>query len=214
MAPWQVAKLRTPGDLRAGTPGNKCVWLPKSKKITSSWSPYHRLFAPGLRPPRTKDDLSSPGLQEELHLAGFEKAMDKTLDMYQDQFKTQKHSQSKLKPIPGQGEYHYKHQTSKKSDTNILSTFIDQVDAGKLVLPLNTTKEDLEAHLDSIMVKAEYGGIKYTCRVCGQADKNRSRMREHIEIHIEGLSFPCNMCGKVSRTSHCLRDHIRKYHAE
>ena len=162
-----------------------------------------------------EDDLGGfLALAEELQLKGLAKALDKPLDLYQDQFEEPKQSPSQHKLISGQGEYHYKHQTSEESDIKIVSNFEDHVDADKLVLPLNTNKQDLKAHLDSMMVKAEYGEIKYTCRVCGKADKIRSHMREHIETHIGGLSFPCNLCGKVSRTSHCLRDHVRRYHAQ
>ena len=100
-------------------------------------------------------------LAEELQLKGLA-----NLDKYQDQFKKPKQSASQLKPIHGQGEYPYKHRTSRERDTKIVNTFEDQVFAGKLVFdPLNTNKEDFKAHLDSMMAITEYGENKYTCRV-------------------------------------------------
>ena len=89
----------------------------------------------------------------------------------------------------------------EESDTNIFNTF-DQyftvpVDAGNLMSPLDTNKEEFKVKLDSMMVKAENG--EYYCKVCGKASKNRGHIREHVETHIEGLSYPCNQCGKVSR---------------
>ena len=97
----------------------------------------------------------------------------------------------------------------QEKDTQLISNSDDNLfiprDAGKLVLPLNTIKEDLESHLDSMMVKAEDGEIKVICKVCRKSSKGTNwgrakfNMKQHIETHIEGLSYPCNQCGKVSR---------------
>ena len=96
-----------------------------------------------------------------------------------------------------------------ESNTKIISNFEEDltvpVDANSLVLPLDTTKEDLKAHLDSMLVKATNGEIKCICRVCGKSIKGKDwggakfNMRRHIETHIEGLSYTCNQCGNISR---------------
>ena len=80
----------------------------------------------------------------------------------------------------------------------------------KFLAPLDTNKEDLKAQLNSMMIKAEDGGIKYTWKVCGKTAKGKDwglvkrNMRQHIETHI----------GKVCSTSHCLSDHVRRYHCK
>ena len=79
------------------------------------------------------------------------------------------------------------------------------VDAGKLLVPLDTSRDHLKAQLESIMKKAEDEDIKYVCTVCGKTatGKNwgiaKKDMRKHIETHMEGLSYSCNQCDKASR---------------
>ena len=92
------------------------------------------------------------------------------------------------------------------------------VNAGGLLVPLDTTNENLKHHLDTMMTKAKDGAIKWVCTVCGKEIKGKSwglekfHMRDHIETHIEGLSYPCNQCGKVTKTSSSLRTHMTYYH--
>ena len=159
-------------------------------------------------------------LAEELQLKGLEG--DKTLDTDQEQIKDTKLSKSQRKHIHGPEEYPDKSKTHEENYTKIINTYEDcltiPVDAGNLVLPLDTNKEGLEAWLDTMMAKAEDGAIQFSCNVCGKTAKGngwaivKRNMRQHIETHIEGLSYPCNKCGKVCRTSHRLSDHARRYH--
>ena len=113
-----------------------------------------------------------------------------------------------LGPFEPEEEYE-KIQMSQEKNTQLIGNFDDHLfiplDAVKLVLPLDTSKKDLESHLDSMMVKAKDGEIKVICKVCGKSSKGTNwgrakfSMKQHIETHIEGLSYPCNQCGKVSR---------------
>ena len=111
--------------------------------------------------------------------------------------------------ILGQEEFNLQAPKCEESDTDTSVTFENipnvPVNADDLVVPLDTNKEDLKAHLESMMVKAEDGEIKWICKVCGKSTQGKnwghakSNLRVHVETHMEGLSYPCNQCGKVSR---------------
>ena len=148
-------------------------------------------------------------LAEDLHLKGLAKSQKDTSDDARAQIKSPE-------PSIKSEESHYKQETSKEFDMNTISTFEDDlvVPADKMCVPSN---DDLKTQLDSMMVMAEDGEIKYECTVCGKTAKTtkwataKLNMRGHIETHIEGLSYPCNQCGMVSRTSNGLRLHVRKH---
>ena len=89
------------------------------------------------------------------------------------------------------------------------------VDAGQMIVALDTNMEDLRVKLDSIMERVDDGDHKWRCTVCGKETKGRNAiqdMRRHIETHMEGLSYPCNQCDQVSRSSDSFRQHKAKSH--
>jgi len=47
---------------------------------------------------------------------------------------------------------------------------------------------------------------KHRCKICSKTMKDRVRMKEHVEIHMEGLQFTCNICPKVFRSRN-LKNH-------
>ena len=53
---------------------------------------------------------------------------------------------------------------------------------------------------------------KYSCKICDRVMPLKTRMKEHVETHIDNLSFPCNICEKMFRSRHSLKVHISKYH--
>ena len=138
-------------------------------------------------------------LAKELQLKGLEDAKEESLDTYQKQVKRAKQSKSLRTPLPEQEEYLYKPQAGEESDNTVEDYFNVPVDDFKLVLPLDTSKDDIKAQLDSMMVRTDDGETKFTCNVCGKASKSRYNMRDHIETHIKGLSYPCNQCDKDNR---------------
>ena len=158
-------------------------------------------------------------LAEELQLTGLVRALKNELHAAKDQTKDQIQQIMPKETYLMQDEQCYQRPTYEESETDSITTFEDHtvvpVDASKLV---GTNKENLKAQLDSMMVKAEDGEIKWICTACGKTTKGtnwgnaKSRMREHIETHIAGLSYPCSKCGKVSRTSSALRGHISANH--
>ena len=89
------------------------------------------------------------------------------------------------------------------------------VDAGKMIVALDTNMEDLKLKFDSMMEGVDDGAHKWRCTVCGKKTKGAGAirdMRRHIETHMEGLSYPCNQCDQVSRSSDGFRRHKAKSH--
>ena len=144
---------------------------------------------------------------EDLQLKGLTGNNDATEDAVRDESKKQKQLKPQSNPNVGQEEYIK--QSLKSENTNTSENFkhhpIVPVDAGKGPVPLNANKEDIKAQLESMMVKAEHGEIKFICTTCGKTTTGKNwgsakfNMRGHIETHLEGLSYPCNQCGNVSR---------------
>ena len=60
--------------------------------------------------------------------------------------------------------------------------------------------ENMEKHSDGI----------YSCKICSKTMKDKTKMRLHVETHMEGLSFPCNVCGKEFRSRNAFKTHISK----
>ena len=144
-------------------------------------------------------------LAEELQLKGLAGAQDDTSYDGKDEIKTTKQNNPPKKTTLRHEDNLYQPHKSEESDTNTADHIIVPVDAAKLLMPFSTNNDQLKAQLDSMMVKAEDGEIKYVCTVCGKIAKGKDwgtakrDMRKHIETHIEGLSYTCNQCGKVSR---------------
>ena len=83
--------------------------------------------------------------------------------------------------------------------------------------PVVTVQSSDIKSLDELDQKVEDSYTKvgpgcYTCNYCVKSFKDRSHMKEHVEMHIEGLSFPCTMCDKILRSRHSLREHNRRKH--
>ena len=60
--------------------------------------------------------------------------------------------------------------------------------------------ENMEKNIDGI----------YSCKICGKTNTHKTKMKLHIETHMEGVSFPCNICGKEFRSRNSLQSHIYK----
>ena len=75
---------------------------------------------------------------------------------------------------------------------------------GKSLVPLAIDK-DVARTVDEMVVKQDNF---WTCIVCQFKSINKSRLKEHVETHIEGLEFPCNLCGKITRSSNALRQRV------
>ena len=58
----------------------------------------------------------------------------------------------------------------------------------------------------------EHGRIHHICAVCKTESKTTTKLREHIETHLEGFSHECQICGKSKKTTSALNQHVQKYH--
>ena len=87
---------------------------------------------------------------------------------------------------------------------------------GRLGVASNTTEDELNAKIQSMMEKVDDIENVWKCTVCGKETRGkavaRNNMHRHIETHLEGLSYPCNLCGKVSRSSNGLQKHVSREH--
>ena len=82
---------------------------------------------------------------------------------------------------------------SKESDIPAIDTF--EVEAGKLLVPVDTSHEDLKAQLDSMMEKSQDGDIKYSCTLCGKQAKGEGRedVESSNEIPYELAQFEIHL---------------------
>lgn len=52
----------------------------------------------------------------------------------------------------------------------------------------------------------------WTCKVCGKVAKFKSKLKQHVETHIDGFSHPCSLCGKSYRSRNVLGMHMSRDH--
>ena len=87
------------------------------------------------------------------------------------------------------------------------------INDSKLIIDPDTSTEDHEAIIGSMMERIIDPNYSWKCKSCGKLTKgSATQMKRHIETHLEGLSYPCRMCDKVSRSSHALQAHTSSYH--
>jgi len=72
--------------------------------------------------------------------------------------------------------------------------------------PIDTTDTtELDEKLYENMEKTSDG--TYSCKICSTMIRHKTKMKLHVETHMEGLTFPCNTCGKEFRSRNSLRNH-------
>ena len=55
-------------------------------------------------------------------------------------------------------------------------------------------------------------GDLWKCKTCGKTFSNKSRLRQHVEIHVKGLSYQCNHCSKLCPNQKSLNNHLQETH--
>ena len=68
---------------------------------------------------------------------------------------------------------------------------------------------ELDKQIEEILVKNN--GV-WSCKVCGKFANHKSKLKQHVETHIEGFSHPCAICGKCYRSRNVLRMHLSRDH--
>merc|ERR1712126_133803 len=60
-------------------------------------------------------------------------------------------------------------------------------------------------------VIAKRDGV-WSCTVCGKSANHKSKLKQHVETHLQGFSHPCLLCGKSYRSRNVLRMHMSRDH--
>ena len=68
---------------------------------------------------------------------------------------------------------------------------------------------ELDKQIEDILVKSN--GV-WTCKACGKSANHKSKLKQHVETHIDGFSHPCGICGKSYRSRNVLRMHLSRDH--
>ena len=68
---------------------------------------------------------------------------------------------------------------------------------------------ELDKQIEEILVKND--GV-WSCKVCGKFANHKSKLKQHVETHIDGFSHPCGICGKSYRSRNVLRMHLSRDH--
>lgn len=71
---------------------------------------------------------------------------------------------------------------------------------------------DLDTMISECMSK-DSGGNVWVCHVCQKSNKDKSRIRSHVETHFDGYSHVCTVCGRSSKSREALRKHMSNIHA-
>ena len=82
-----------------------------------------------------------------------------------------------------------------------------------LIQSENLSNKELNEKLNELFTENIPG--EYICNFCHKVVKgvkNKSHMRDHVEVHVDGLQFSCNFCTKSYRSRSVLRSHVNQHH--
>jgi len=68
---------------------------------------------------------------------------------------------------------------------------------------------ELDKQIEENLIKSNGA---WTCKVCGKFANHKSKLKQHVETHINGFSHPCGLCGKSYRSRNVLRMHMSRDH--
>ena len=63
-----------------------------------------------------------------------------------------------------------------------------------------------------VEIADEEGVKQYDCLVCHKKQKEKAKMKMHVETHLKGFSHTCKFCGKVTKTTGALQLHVYRQH--
>ena len=73
---------------------------------------------------------------------------------------------------------------------------------------ISITFIDLNETIALNMEKVDgFGGLSWRCMLCGQENKDKSRIKRHVETHFPQFSYPCNVCGCVYKNRRSFKIH-------
>ena len=69
----------------------------------------------------------------------------------------------------------------------------------------------LEVRIGELMERGDDG---WSCKACGKTNKDKSKIKYHVETHLHGVSHTCAICGKSCRSKNTLNNHISLKHRQ
>ena len=89
-----------------------------------------------------------------------------------------------------------------------ISVFVSKIPFTLLILDLNSI-------LDERISKCKEKGVPstYTCQTCGKTMTDKTKMRRHVELHLDLKHF-CTLCHKNFNTRNALSQHYHNHHGQ
>ena len=113
---------------------------------------------------------------------------------HNDKYRIRKHIQSKHKVIEDNNEEEKLYSVTFNDDNELKSTM-----------------SDFNMKLSCMMNKAQNSDAKvsWSCQKCGKTSNDKTRIKNHVECHIEKLLFTCLSCNVKKTHSNGIRYHVR-----
>ena len=89
-----------------------------------------------------------------------------------------------------------------------------EIDDNNKTVGRSNNKEELAGEVAKRMVAIfdEHSVKQYECTVCHKKQKEKFKMKMHVETHLEGFSHTCEFCGMVKKTTRALQLHEYNKH--
>ena len=71
------------------------------------------------------------------------------------------------------------------------------------------TPDEVEIEIEKLYKRTD--GV-WSCSTCGFTNRDKSKLKRHVEVHVDGLSYTCNFCQKEFGLKNSLDCHIIKFH--
>ena len=96
-------------------------------------------------------------------------------------------------------------------DEHMINLFDDSISTeAKFSVSFKDANPELDLMIASML---EYENGQWKCGKCGTTKKDKTRVKRHIETHIDGIYHPCGHCDKSLKTRNALQAHIYKNHS-
>ena len=89
-----------------------------------------------------------------------------------------------------------------------------EIDDNNKTVGRSNNKEELAGEVAKRMVAIfdEHSVKQYECTVCHKKQKEKFKMKMHVETHLEGFCHTCEFCGMVKKTTRALQLHVYNQH--
>ena len=83
------------------------------------------------------------------------------------------------------------------------------------IVKLSLSLLDLNSILDEQISRSKEKGAPstYTCKTCGKTMTDKTKMRRHVELHLDLKHF-CTICHKNFNTRNALSQHYYNHHGQ